>query len=142
MYWGGYSIIKDNCDLDFVTFIDKIPRNEVKKYWGNAHLHIITSAHEANTTVLFEAMEHCVPTLTTDICGMHDIVKNNTGIKILVDNYQCVEKRIAEKIDELAENPSKLYDMARELRLDSFNYVSEMRKKYYNGLYATFEKNE
>lgn len=85
-------------------------------------------------------MEHCVPTLTTDICGMHDIVKNNTGIKILVDNYQCVEKRIAEKIDELAENPSKLYDMARELRLDSFNYVSEMRKKYYNGLYATLVK--
>lgn len=136
----GYSIIKDNCDLDFVTFIDKIPRKEVEKYWENAHLHIITSAHEANTTVLFEAMEHCVPTLTTDICGMHDIVKNNTGIKILVDNYQCVEKRIAEKIDELAENPSKLYDMARELRLDSFNYVSEMRKKYYNGSYATFEK--
>ena len=47
-------------------------------------------------------MEHCVPTLTTDICGMHDI---------------------------------KLYDMACELRLDSFNYVSEMREKYYNSLY-------
>ena len=30
--------------------------------------------------------------------------------------------------------------MARELRLDSFNYVSEMRKKYYNGLYATLVK--
>lgn len=138
---GGNNIIRDNCDLDFVTFINKIPRDEVEKYWKNAHLHIITSAHEANTTVLFEAMEHCVPTLTTDICGMHDIVKNNTGVKIPVDNYQNVTKAIAEKIDELAANPNKLYDMACELRLDSFNYVSEMREKYYNGLYETLVNN-
>lgn len=141
VWLGGNNIIRDNCDLDFVTFINTIPRDEVEKYRKNAHLHIITFAHEANTTVLFEAMEHCVPTLTTDICGMHDIVKNNTGVKIPVDNYQNVTKAIAEKIDELAANPNKLYDMACELRLDSFNYVSEMRAKYYNSLYETLVNN-
>lgn len=132
---GGSSFIKDNCDIGFVKFINKIPRDEVEKYWKIAHLHIITSAHEANTTVLFEAMEHCVPTLTTDICGMHDIVKDNTGIKIPVDTYQNVVQNIAEKIDFVAENPNQLYKMACNLRLDSFNYVKEIRAKYYNDLY-------
>lgn len=135
---SGYSIIEDNCDLEFVTFIKRIPREEVEKYWMDAHLHIITSAHEANTTVLFEAMEHCVPTITTDICGMHDIVKDTTGIKIPIDNYQHVVQSFAHEIDQLATDPTRLFDMACKLRLDSFNYVNEMRKKYYNGLYDSF----
>ncbi|MFS6559580.1 glycosyltransferase, partial [Parabacteroides distasonis] len=43
----------------------------------------ITSSMEANTTVLFEAMENCVPVITVDHCGMADVVKDGvTGIKV------------------------------------------------------------
>ena len=56
---GGRTKYFESCGLEFVKSVGQISRSEVEKYWENAHLHIITSALEANTTVLFEAMEHC-----------------------------------------------------------------------------------
>lgn len=135
---GGYSIIRKQCDLEFVNFIDRIPREMVDDYWNQAHIHVITSALEANTTVLFEAMEHCVPTITTDICGMKDIVKDNTGFKIPINNYDQVCAQLAQIIDNIATNPSILLPMAFSLREDSYNYVAHKREDFYNNLYNSF----
>ena len=52
-----------------------IPRQDVQTCFKTAHLHLLTSSHEANTTVIWEAMEHCVPTIALNICGMADILK-------------------------------------------------------------------
>jgi glycosyltransferase involved in cell wall biosynthesis len=107
----------------------------VENYWQNANLHVMTSSMECNSTVIFEAMEHCVPTITTGICGMADIVKDETGIKIPVNSWEECVQGFAEKIDYLAENRNELLKMALNLRKDSFNYVKEKRVDFYKGIY-------
>lgn len=70
-----------------------VNRNSVAEELSSSDLHIITSVSEANTTVLLEAIQHGVPTMTLDHCGMRDTVTSESGIKIDIEKYpQLVTK--------------------------------------------------
>ena len=119
-----------------LSFIEHIPREAVLEMYKNAHLMAITSSMEANTTVLFEAMENCVPVITVDHCGMADVVKNDeSGIKIKVQNQEKMAEEFALKIDELCKNPAKLLTFARNIKTSSYEYSQKYRMDFFDKCY-------
>lgn len=122
--------------LSRVDFIEQIPREEVLKLYKNAHLMAITSSMEANTTVLFEAMENCVPVITVDHCGMADVVKDElTGIKVKVQDFEKMSDDFARKIDEVCASPEKLLAFAKNIHETSYEYSQEYRMEFFEECY-------
>ena len=127
--------VKCNGLDNIVTFHGQLPRTEVLKKFEAAHLHIITSLSEANTTVIWEAMAHGVPTLALDHCGMHDIVCEKCGIKIHITDLEQIVSDIAEEIDGLLENPERFEALANGTVECAQNYVWHARAKAMNEYY-------
>ncbi len=137
------NLFQDDCELkERLTFIEKIPREKVLEMYKNAHLMAITSSMEANTTVLFEAMENCVPVITVDHCGMADVVKNDfTGIKVKIQNQEKMAQDFALKIDELCANPEKLLTFAKNIKKTSYEYSQDYRMDFFEKCYKDAVKN-
>lgn len=120
-----------------VSFFNRIPREKVLEMYKEAHLLVITSAMEANTTVLFEARENCVPVMTVDHCGMADVVQHeNTGIKIPVSDYETMCASFASQIDRVCKNPNLLKTFARNIKSSSYEYSQEYRMDFFEKCYA------
>ena len=125
-----------------LSFIEKIPREKVLEMYKNAHLMAITSSMEANTTVLFEAMENCVPVITADHCGMADVVKNDfTGVKVKIQNQEKMAQDFALKIDELCAKPKKLLTFAKNIKSSSYEYCQDYRMDFFENCYKDAVKN-
>ena len=117
------------------TFYGQLPRPKVFEMFSIAHLHIITSIGESNTTVMFEALEHGVPTLTLDHCGMHDIVKEGTGYKIPISNYDTMVNDLSDTLDHIIARPLELKEKAIAVIEDSKKYLWEERIKAWEEFY-------
>ena len=127
--------VKYNLDKN-ITFHGRLPRNEAVKMFSNAHLHVITSIGEANTTVFFEAMSYGVPTLSLDHSGMHDTVKDTTGYKIKVTNsYKETVNAITKTINDIISTPDELKNKAMAVIEDSRNYQWSERVKFFEMCY-------
>lgn len=127
-------VIDNNLD-DIVTFCGKLPRTEVLQKYKEAHLHVITSLSEANTTVIWEAMTNGVPTLSLDHCGMHDTICPKCGIKIPVTNSDQIVTDIAKEIDGLLENPHMFEKLAHGTIECAKKHMWEERAKRMNQYY-------
>lgn len=128
--------------LSKIEFIEKIPRKKVLEMYKIAHLMAITSSMEANTTVLFEAMENCVPVITVDHCGMADVVKNDeTGMKVKVQNFEKMSDEFAQKIDEVCAAPENLLRFAKNIKSTSYEYSQEYRMDFFKECYKDAIKN-
>lgn len=120
---------------DIVTFHGSMPRTEVMRMFDTSHLHVITSLSEANTTVVWEAMAHGVPTLALDHCGMHDTICEKCGIKIPVENSEQIVADIAKEINELLDAPSRFESLAYGTLECAQKYVWDARRKAMNSFY-------
>ena len=128
--------------LSKLEFIENIPREKVLEMYKNAHLMAITSSMEANTTVLFEAMENCVPVISVDHCGMADVVKDKvTGMKVKVQNFEKMSEDFARKIDAVCATPEKLFQFAMNIKKNSYEYSQEYRMQFLEQCYKDAIKN-
>ena len=123
----------DNC----ITLCGMVHRDIVKEYFKKSYIHLLTSAYEANTTVMFEAMEECVPSIVFNHFGMADLVKDGkTGRKIAIRKYDDMCGDFAACLDEIVRNPSELKKWALNLREDSKQYTSEKRVDFFEKCYS------
>lgn len=77
--------------LDYkINFRGYLPRNEVKEILQKSDLHVITSLYEATSTVLFEAYQNGIPTISLNHCGMADVICEKCGflVSVEVENYE------------------------------------------------------
>lgn len=119
-----------------LSFYGVLPRERVLAMYRDAHLLVITSAMEANTTVIFEALENCVPIMTVDHCGMGDVVRHEeTGIKIPVADYETMCAGFAEGIDRVCGNHDLLKSFARNIKSSSYEYSQEYRMDFFERCY-------
>lgn len=128
-------------DLEnIVTLKGQVERSEVFSLMSNAQMMLLTSLMDANTTVVWEAMSHAVPVLSLDHCGMHDTIKEESGIKIPLGTYDEVVNSITEVFRKLVERPELLKEMAENLLKDREAYTWERRSVKFDNLYALAEK--
>ena len=103
---------REQCLLNFIKWHGQLPRGEAVKIFNSAHMHIITSLSEANTSVIWEAMSYGVPTMSFDHCGMHDTICDKCGIKIPIRTYEQCVSDLAKNIDYLLEHSEKFEQLA------------------------------
>lgn len=133
--------VKENDLSEKVTFHGRIDRSEVFKLFTNAHLMVLPSLHDANTTVVWEAMSYCVPTLCLDHCGMHDVISDKSGLKINVANYNEVVEEITIRLNQILVNPDSLVKMAEQLMIDRSRYTWDKRSAIFENYYMLAESN-
>ena len=128
-----------NHNLDnLITWHGKLPRAEAIKVFNSAHLHVITSVSEANTTVIWEAMSYGVPTMSFDHCGMHDTICNRCGIRIpIAKRYEDCVAAVAHNIDELLEHPERFRELAQGTTECAQHFTWTEREKILNNLYES-----
>lgn len=113
----------------------KIARSEVFSILSQAHLHIITSLGEANTTVIWEAMSLSVPTMTLDHCGMHDVVCDKCGIKIPIVSYEQIIEEISAQLQKLMNHPELLKKLSEGVAECAQAFQWDKREAFWNEIY-------
>lgn len=113
----------------------KVDRERVFELINEAHLNVITSLYDANTTVIWEAMSMGVPAMALDHCGMHDVIKEDTGIKIPIHSYGQVCSDIAAALTRMINDPERRRVMAQRVVESRGQYTWENRKKFFERMY-------
>ena len=117
-----------------------LPREKVFDLVNNSQLMIITSLHDATTTVLWEAMSMCVPVMTLNHKGMGDVIKEDSGFKIQPHSYNQVVSDMSKIFKEILSNPSVLKEKAQKLLEDRKPYTWDERELYYENVFELAEK--
>ena len=123
-----------------VTIHGRIERSEVFKMISGAQMMLLPSLNDANTTVVWEAMAHAVPTLCLDHCGMHDTIKEGSGVKIDVSSWNKVVNHVAMELRKIVETPRLLEEMAVQLLEDRKEYSWERRREKFEEIYTLAEE--
>lgn len=124
---------------NMITWYGQVPREKVFEIINNSHLIAITSLHEGNPTIVWEAMSVGTPILTLDYKGMHDTVSDKSGFKIKAKTYSQIINDIAEALKEVQNNKAILRDKALALLDERQKYSWEEREKFFEKMYVTAE---
>jgi glycosyltransferase involved in cell wall biosynthesis len=121
-----------------ITWTGKVMRQEVNRYYREAHVHVISSLLEANTTVIWEAMSFGIPTVALDHFGMHDTVCEKCGVKVPVDGtLQSVVSSLAEQLSRLMEHPALIGQLSQGVLECSRRYTWTQRRALWNNYYES-----
>lgn len=123
-----------------ITWHGLVPRDEVFEILNNSHLVAITSLHEGNPTIVWEAMSVGTPILTLDYKGMHDIVSKESGFKIKVHSYNQIVNDIAIVLKEIIDNKKILREKADLLMKERELYSWERRMLFFEDVYKLAEE--
>ena len=93
---------------DRVHFFGNQSRDEVEQLYREADLFLFPSFREPTGIVLFEAMRHGLPVITTDIGGPGYIVTDSCGIRVPAIDPKQLAEDLALAIRRLAEDPELL----------------------------------
>lgn len=119
-----------------INWAGKLPRDEVDEHYRNAHVHVITSLLEANTTVIWEAMSFGIPTLTLDHFGMHDTVCEKCGLKVSAQGtLDTVVDGVSSKIAYLIDHPEQIELLSRGVHRCAQRYTWSQRRLDWNQHY-------
>lgn len=119
-----------------ITWHGQLERNNAVQLFDFAHLHVITSISEGNSTVILEAMSYGVPTLSFDHCGMHDTLRGGAGILIpIAATYDVCVQSVADALDKLLEQPNLFLSLAEKTIERAQDYTWEKRRVFWNELY-------
>ncbi|MGM9842608.1 MAG: glycosyltransferase [Muribaculaceae bacterium] len=94
--------VTENGLSETVRFYGNLPREKVWEIINKSHLHVITSMHDVNPTVFWEAMSYCVPTLSLTNCGLEDIITDEIGFLIPITSYDKILNNISSVLDSMS----------------------------------------
>lgn len=121
-----------------ISWTGKIPRKLVEEHYQKAHVHVITSLLEANTTVIWEAMSFGIPTITLDHFGMHDTVCEECGVKISpVGPLRRIVEELTKKISFLIDNPEQIQRLSQGVHVCSSKYTWSKQRTNWHQHYET-----
>lgn len=132
---------KNNNIDDMIRWHGKVNRTEVFNLLNNSQLMVLTSLYEANTTVVWESLAMGVPILALDHCGMHDIIDEKIGFKILIKSYTQIVKDIERTFQIILDNPTLLKHKANEVLVERDKYTWRQRCAFFERMYSLAEDN-
>lgn len=101
---------------DRVTFLGKIPREDVEKLYQDSDIFCFPSFREAAGSVHYEAMRWGLPTITVDNGGATLIHDDSTAIKLPVTTPEALSHDIAEAVRRLKADPEARLKMGLAAR--------------------------
>lgn len=111
--------------IDQITFLDRVPYEEVLDKTQQAHIILLPSVEEGIANVVLEAMMLQKLVLTTDCGGMEEIVKDGqNGFVVPIRNPQ----QMSEKIMQISElSPSQIKEITTQARITIETINSEQK---------------
>jgi len=121
---------------DQITWAGKVSRQEVTRYYRDAHLHAISSLLEGNPTVLWEAMAVGIPTIALDHFGMHDVLCPQCGVKVSVDgSLQSVVGDLGQQLRRLMKSPDLIGKLSHGVLECTRRYTWTQQRAKWNNYY-------
>lgn len=120
----------------FVRIYDKMPQSYVFKKMQRSHLLLFPALRDSGGMVLFEAMQHGLPSAVLDLGGPGQIIDKECGIIVKHEN-KSEEKIINDfyiSISKLIKDNAKLKKLSRNClkRLKLFKFENKINKIYNN----------
>lgn len=97
---------------DLVKFHGRVSRAEVNEWYKQAHVFLFPSFREPSGNVVFEAMSHGLPIITTTIGGPGFVVDESCGIKIEAKNPESFSKNLANAINVISSNRGDIENLS------------------------------
>ncbi|MET1414859.1 glycosyltransferase family 4 protein [Roseibium sp. HPY-6] len=124
---------------DQVQFLGRVPKDEVDELYADADVFLFPSFREPTGIVLFEAMRHGLPVITTSIGGPGHIVDNSCGIRLSPSEPAIFADELASSIRTLATDAERLSALAkgaleRVQEIGLWDRKIERLVKLYNGV--------
>ena len=121
-----------------INFVSWLPRNELSCYFSQAAIFLFPS-HEGAGMVVVEALAHATPVICLDNSGPGELITDDCGYKIQIDDYDKTTSEIAEGLSSLFQNPQKrtlMGDEALKVFETKYNWNSkgEVLKDIYENL--------
>ena len=120
----------------YVTFVGKVPNEEVPEYMGASDVFVLPSLSEGFPVTVIEAMASGLPIVATDVRGLSEIIKNGEN-GFLVKPKNSIE--IAEKVLLLLEDDELRRRISRnnkeEVKRYSWENIVENLKEVYLGCF-------
>ncbi|MDB5387594.1 MAG: gylcosyl transferase-like protein [Planctomycetaceae bacterium] len=85
-----------------VRFHGRLPRADVETMYAQADVFVFPSFREPSGNVVFEALSHGLPVITTDRGGPGYVVDDESGIRVAADNPAQLAQDLASAIRRLA----------------------------------------
>jgi len=134
--WQNYAFdigVQDKCNWH-----GKISQFEVQQLMQSFDLLFFTSIVEGTSHVILEAISNSLPILCFDTCGHGELVTEEIGIKIPLENPNKSIARFAVEIEKLYHNRNLLLNMSNncKLKIDELSWEEKGHKlvTYYNNL--------
>jgi len=90
---------------DRITFHGQIPRAEVENLYAGADVFLFPSFREPSGSVVFEALRHGLPVITSDRGGPGYVIDDSCGIKVPAVDPTQLATALAGAITRLARDP-------------------------------------
>ena len=123
------NLIKKNNLVKEVTLLGRV--NDVKSFYSNIDVHILTSIGEAFPNVICEAMSNGIPCVSTNVGDVSDII-DDTGWIFETNNYLNLETILTSIYSEIKNR--KIWDMRKKLcqaRIQNNFGLDRMIQYYY-----------
>lgn len=97
---------------DHVCFHGRLPRSELNQWYQSADVFLFPSFREPSGNVVFEALMHGTPVITSTLGGPGYVVDETCGIRVAPTNPSEYAERLSDAIIEMATNPERLAKMS------------------------------
>ena len=96
-----------------VEWVGQVPYEEVVRYYRESDAFFFTSLRDSSPMQLLEAMAYALPVVTLDLHGQAELVSNETGLKVPVQQPEQVVADLARAIEWLYHHPDERRAMGR-----------------------------
>ena len=92
---------------DRVEFLGQVSRAAIEQLYADADAFLFPSFREPSGSVVFEALRHGLPVITTDIGGPGYVIDETCGIRVPADTPDQLARDLAGAITQLAEDTGR-----------------------------------
>ena len=98
-----------------ITWHGMIQRDELQNCIRGMHLHVLPSLGEATSTILWEATNKRIPTLTLNHCGMNGVLNSQSAFLVDIASGKKMIREIANHIMNILNNPQLIEEKSNAL---------------------------
>ncbi len=105
------------------SFQGRLPRDKALAIMSDAHVLLITSLRDLNSTVIVEGLASGLPVICPDHCGFSDVITEECGIKIPLTSPQDTIRHFGQAVSKLEQDEALRQAMGKAALLRANDYL-------------------